>query len=195
MPKLLSATTTTGKPPNPDPKLDSKSVKLRHRDRAPTSTPPTTSTPTFTSTDDSTHLSHVPHPHTQWLVHYPDPSAPTKPIPKPLPKLKPYCSKWKSEYPNLKSRAGRSAKFGPDGIDLAQQLPSSTQNYYGGYPGMMGGGMGMYPGMMGMGGMGMGGMGMYPGMMGGYGVSQPLLRLDGALSSRGEGQELIKAGT
>lgn len=117
---------------------------------------------------------HVPLPHTQWLDHYADPSAPTKPIPKPFPSLKPFSTKWKSANPNLKTRAGILAKFG-------SSSESSSQNYYGGYPGMMGGGMGMgmYPGMMGMG--GMGGMGMYPGMMGGYGVSPEVLTSWGAM--------------
>ena len=124
-------------------------------------------------------------PNDYWLEHYDRQTPATRPTPKRLPSLAPYTSKWKSKYPNPKTRDGLIAKLTKlfENSDAGGQ-----QNYYGGYPmggmgmgygmggmgmggmypGMMGMGMGgMYPGMMGMGGMGMGGMG----GMGGYGVS------------------------
>jgi hypothetical protein len=109
--------------------------------------------------------------------------------------LAPYTSKWKSKFPNIKTRDGFLAKFGwkPD-----SETGLGIQNYYGGYPMGMGGmgmgGMGMGYGMP-MGGMGMGMGGMYPGMgmgmggmypqmmggMGGYGVGSRLTFISEAL--------------
>jgi hypothetical protein len=111
-------------------------------------------------------------PNDYWLEHYDRLSPPPRPKPKRLPSLAPYTSKWKSKYPNPKTRDGLLAK-----LSKLFENDSKQQNYYGGYPM---GGMGMGYGGMGMGGMGMGGMGMggmYPGRrgmggMGGYGVSQ-----------------------
>jgi len=106
-------------------------------------------------------------PNDYWLEHYERNTPPTRPKPKQPPSLAPYTSKWKSKYPNPKTRDGLLAK-----LTKLFENDQHKQNYYGGYPM---GGMGMGYGGMGMGGMGigMGGMGMggmYPGMMGGMGM-------------------------
>jgi len=136
--------------------------------------------------DTSRHRDSIPpqlplNPHDYWLEHYERDTPPTRPTPKRLPSLAPYTSKWKSKYPNPKTRDGLIAK-----LSKLFENDQQKQNYYGGYPM---GGMGMgYGGMgMGMGGMGMGMGGMYPGMMGGMGMGGMYPGMMGGMGMGGMG--------
>jgi hypothetical protein len=139
-----------------------------------------------TSRHRNSNLSQLPlNPNDYWLEHYERNTPPTRPKPKQPPSLAPYTSKWKSKYPNPKTRDGLLAK-----LSKLFENDQHKQNYYGGYPmgGMGMGGMGM--GGMGYGGMGMGGMGMggmYPGMMGGMGMGGMYPGMMGGMGMGGMG--------
>jgi hypothetical protein len=139
-----------------------------------------------TSRHRDSNLSQLPlNPNDYWLEHYERNTPPTRPKPKQPPSLAPYSSKWKSKYPNPKTRDGLLAK-----LSKLFENDQHKQNYYGGYPmgGMGMGGMGM--GGMGYGGMGMGGMGMggmYPGMMGGMGMGGMYPGMMGGMGMGGMG--------